>query len=145
MRFHPQGAGERLLDVDITAMIDVVFLLIVFFMTTAQFARLTLAEVDLPKEQGSEGSAEQDGGIVVNVTRGGDIIVDAQTVTLGELLQRVSFEASRSGASDSMELLIRADMGASASVVNAIAQGLAERGVRGWRLATEPTRPGGGG
>jgi biopolymer transport protein ExbD len=144
MRFNPSGKGDRLLDVDITAMIDVVFLLIVFFMTTAQFARLTRANVDLPKEQGRERAQAQEGGIVVNVTRSGEIIVDGKVITLDDLFNRVSYVVTRESDPDSLELLIRADLRTSAGVVNAIAQGLAERGVRGWRLATEPTAPQGG-
>jgi len=144
MRFSPSGKGDRLLDVDITAMIDVVFLLIVFFMTTAQFARLTRAEVDLPKEQGSERAQEQEGGIVVNVTRTGEIVVDAKVVSLDDLFNRVSYVLARETNPDDLDLLIRADLRTSAGVVNAIAQGLAERGVRGWRLATEPTSRQGG-
>ncbi|MEC9372838.1 MAG: biopolymer transporter ExbD, partial [Planctomycetota bacterium] len=52
MSFAPDHRGERIPDIDITAMIDVVFLLIIFFMTTAQFVKMTRAEVDLPRETG---------------------------------------------------------------------------------------------
>jgi biopolymer transport protein ExbD len=45
------------ITVDITPMIDVVFLLIIFFMTTAQYALLTRTELNLPKEKGESISA----------------------------------------------------------------------------------------
>ncbi len=48
MRFGAARHTERGVAVDLTPMIDVVFLLIIFFMTTAQFARLTRADVELP-------------------------------------------------------------------------------------------------
>ena len=142
MRMSASGQGDRLLDVDITAMIDIVFLLIVFFMTTAQFARLTRADVDLPKEQGRDRATERSGGIVVNVTSDGAVLVDAETVSIDGLLSKVAFEIQREGDPDLVELVIRADLAASAATVNAIAQGLSEAGVRGWRLATEPPSPG---
>ena len=49
MKFARARQRRRSVAVDITPMIDVVFLLIIFFMTTAQFAQLTKAEVDLPQ------------------------------------------------------------------------------------------------
>ena len=47
MRFVSPRNRRKLTTVEMTPMIDVVFLLIIFFMTTAQFARQTRAEVDL--------------------------------------------------------------------------------------------------
>ncbi len=44
MKFGRTPHAERTLPVDLTPMIDVVFLLIIFFMVTAQFARITRAE-----------------------------------------------------------------------------------------------------
>ena len=49
-----RGADRRHLAVEITPMIDVVFLLIIFFMVTARFARDTRAELNLPQEKGEQ-------------------------------------------------------------------------------------------
>ena len=38
MRFGKRAQSERVRSIEITPMIDVVFLLIIFFMTTARFA-----------------------------------------------------------------------------------------------------------
>ena len=139
MRLLPASKRERVPDVDMTPMIDVVFLLIVFFMTTAQFARMTKAEVDLPREQGQERAREGAGAIIINVTRDGGIVVESERVQVAELLRMVAVEAAREGGAERLDLVIRADHGASAGVVNAIAEGLADMGVRSWRLATAPT------
>lgn len=143
MRLSPRIRGSHLPDVDITAMIDVVFLLIIFFMTTAQFARMTRAEINLPDEQGEAIDSQMAPGIVVNVSREGVIIVEQQAVSVERLVQMVAVELSRSGQSDSMELTVRADEGASARVLNDIARALADAGLRGVRLATEPPYGGG--
>jgi biopolymer transport protein ExbD len=63
--------------VDITPMIDVVFLLIIFFMTTAQYALLTRTELDLPKEKGEQREEAEEAGLVVNITSDGQLIVSA--------------------------------------------------------------------
>lgn len=144
MRFTPRQRSSNLLDVDITAMIDVVFLLIIFFMTTAQFARMTRAEIDLPREQGEHRDNQPDDGVVINVARDGSIIVDGETISITQLVSMLAVETSRAAAESSdMKVTIRADQHLSAGALNDIARALARSGLRGVRLATNPT-PGGG-
>ena len=57
MKFVTARERSRSLHIEITPMIDVVFLLIIFFMTTAQFARMTRAELSLPVEPGDQEQA----------------------------------------------------------------------------------------
>jgi len=140
LRFSRDHRGERLLDLDITPMVDVVFLLIIFFMTTAQFARLTRAELDLPREHGEEGVVEHDRAIVVNVLRSGEIIIDGREVSFNELMRMVAREVADERAGP-VEILVRADLDAPSRAVNDIADGLTSRGVRSWRLATETPAP----
>ncbi|MEE8153357.1 MAG: biopolymer transporter ExbD, partial [Phycisphaerales bacterium] len=75
MRFVTARERKRTLDIEVTPMIDVVFLLIIFFMTTAQFARMTRAELALPLELGEQDPAPEEAGLVINVTGEGEIIV----------------------------------------------------------------------
>ncbi|MFG0274679.1 MAG: ExbD/TolR family protein [Phycisphaerales bacterium] len=138
MRFAGDGLRSRIIDVDLTSMIDVVFLLIVFFMTTAQFARMTKAEVDLPDEPGEQRAGDEEGAIVINVAGDGSIIVGRQTVSYDQLMRMVAAEAARSGGPALVDLVIRADQSLDAQTVNRIAEGLADLGVRSWRLATAP-------
>ena len=143
MRFGYSHQHSRHVDVDMTAMIDVVFLLIVFFMSTAQFAKLTKAAVDLPLEQGEEERHAEDAGLVVNVTMAGAIIVDDREVSLSRLMVMVQTEIDRAGGDPAaVELWLRADKRAPAQSVNEIALALTELNVRSWRLATEQPMPG---
>lgn len=119
-------------------MIDVVFLLIIFFMTTAQFARLTRADVDLPRERGEQKTAPEEAGIVVNITRNGQLIVSNKTVDMVELESIVRRQIGREpGGARQMKLLIRADRNASAAHLNRVAAALEHLGVGSARLATE--------
>lgn len=143
MKLRPPGRSSNLLDVDITGMIDVVFLLIIFFMTTAQFARMTRAEIDLPKEAGEQLESRMSAGIIVNVADDGSIIVERQVIGLDRLVRMVAAEVARSGDDPAgVELTVRADRALSAAVLNDIARALAGAGLRGVRLATEPPRGG---
>ncbi len=146
MTFSRTGREGRVLDLDLTPMIDVVFLLLIFFMTTTQFARMSRAEIDLPQEPGErEQSLAEPGEVVINVTRSGEIIVDERSLTHDQLLRMVAADMkSIGGDAASIRLTIRAHRGAPASIVNRIAADLARIGVRDWRLATEvPARNGG--
>ena len=143
MRLTPRTRSTHLIDVDITGMIDVVFLLIIFFMTTAQFARMTRAEINLPDEKGEEVKSQLSPGIVVNMARDGSIIVDQQVISINALVRMVAAEFARGAASGDVELTVRADQDSPARMLNEIARALADAGLRGVRLATEPPRGGG--
>jgi len=137
------GRGSHVPDVDITAMIDVVFLLIIFFMATAQFARLTRAQVDLPDEAGEPRDEQREPTLIVNLTADGAIVVERQTLTPDRLARMVQAEIARAGGDPAaVELTVRADRSLPASALNEIARTLSAAGLRGVRLATDPT-PGG--
>ena len=59
MNFSSRNKPERLLPVDMTPMIDIVFQLLIFFLTTAQLAQFSRAEMDLPQEAGEETEAAE--------------------------------------------------------------------------------------
>jgi biopolymer transport protein ExbD len=139
VRISPDHSGERIMDVDLTPMIDVVFLLIIFFMTTAQFAKLTKAEIDLPNEQGETEMASATSSVVINVTSAGELIVDGDSYSMDRVVAMVRVELRRTGGdASSLDLLIRADRSAPASIINALADRLVDSGVRSWRLGTSP-------
>lgn len=144
MRRAAGSARSHVPDVDITAMIDVVFLLIIFFMTTAQFARMTRADVRLPSEPGEEREARPEPTIIVNVGADGSIIVEQQEVTLDRLARMAASEIARAGGdAGAVRLTIRADRELDAGTLNDIARTLAGAGLRGVRIATDPPRGGG--
>lgn len=139
MKFHRNRRNDRYLVLELTPMIDVVFLLIIFFMTTAQFARMTRADVDLPREMGEQLQTPEEEGIVINLTRSGRIIVSTETVTIDRLEELVFDEIQRSHGRDARatKVMIRADRGAGADRLNEVIRRLQGMGVGSARLATE--------
>jgi biopolymer transport protein ExbD len=133
---------RRSVTVDITPMIDVVFLLIIFFMTTAQYALLTKAELDLPQEKGEQREEAEEAGLVINITREGQLIVSGRNVDLRELEEIVWMEIERDPerSAQQLKLLIRADRDASAARLNRVVEVLRPLGVGAARLATEVPR-----
>ena len=133
---------ERSLLVDITPMVDVVFLLIVFFLTTAQFARMTRADVDLPVEQGEGSTKAEEPGIVINIVADGSIVIDDESMTLEGLKRIVQDEITMQyqGQPTKMKLMLRADRNLPARRINEVIGMLQEMGVGIGRFATEVPR-----
>ncbi len=142
MRFAPAPTRERGVSVDITAMIDVVFLLIIFFMTTAQVARLTHTEIDLPQEKGEQQAIPDESGLVINITGRGEIVVAGRTVGLTELegIVRGELRKQPQRPAQELKLLLRADRAAAAAHLNRVVRLLESLGVGAARLATEVPR-----
>ncbi|GMV26282.1 MAG: biopolymer transporter ExbD [Phycisphaerae bacterium] len=144
MRFRrspdPPDAGF-----DLTPMIDIVLLLIIFFTMTAHFARTSATPVDLPRQPGEVVATASDHQIIVDITRSGDYVLLGKPMPLAELARTVKSEIDRVGGSP--DVLIRADRLCRSAHLNRLAIGLASAGVREWKLATAGAedKPAGGG
>lgn len=129
---------ERIFPVDITPMIDVVFLLIIFFMVTAQFAKISRAELDLPREPGEHGEPDEPDAIVINLTRDGTLIVNDREIerdALSSMVQRVLEPAT--GDPATAAVLLRVDREADSARLNELIEQLQAIGVGRVRVATE--------
>jgi len=117
-------------------MVDVVFLLIVFFMTAARFAREQRAPMELPREAG-EVEQEEAAGLVVNLLDDGRIVVQDEAVD-GERLETLvlaHLEAGRRGGGATVT--VRADRRGSTDALNGLVRRLEELGVDGVSVGTE--------
>ena len=142
MGFGCSRQASRTIEIELTPMIDVVFLLIIFFMVAAQFARITRAELDLPQEKGEQEQAAEEAGLVINLLADGSIEVAQRTIGIEELLQIVQEEIDRlpSGDPRNVKLLIRADRNNDTATLNDLFNRLRSLGVGAARLATEVPR-----
>ena len=96
-------------ELGVAPLIDVVFLLIIFFMTVSQLTRVGGEPVQLPEARTHELDEEMPAGIIViTIQRNGQISVDGESHTsdtLGKLLSA----ATRGKPANSVPVLIRAD------------------------------------
>jgi len=128
-------------------MIDIIFLLIIFFMTTAQFVQQARVDLELPVEIGEDQSEVRLPPLVVNVlAEGGDrpFVVGGEQMNLDSVLALVDADLTRlaengAGPND-LELTVRADRRGLSGVINELGTALRKRGVARWRLATEQPR-----
>lgn len=78
-------------EINLTPMIDVVFLLIIFFMVGTQFTnRERKYDIDLPTVAEAAPLTEVPDDLVINVYRDGQILVGDRSVTLVELEQELA-------------------------------------------------------
>lgn len=93
MRFRRQARDE--LSINLTPLIDVVFLLLIFFMVSTTFTRETQLSIDLPEASGKPGEAtdeqieiliDEAGGYRVN----GQALVDGRVRTLQAAIYKLS-------------------------------------------------------
>ncbi|MEI6892227.1 MAG: biopolymer transporter ExbD [Pontiella sp.] len=72
-------------DVDLTALIDVIFMLLIFFMVATSFIKPAV-EVDLPETKSAESSGQGSGELcVITITRDGEIYFKDQKIGLDEV------------------------------------------------------------
>ncbi len=137
MGFTSRKSRPTIPKVELTPMIDVVFLLIIFFMVVAQFAKQARLEMNLPREIGDR-AGEEEAGLVINIDADGRIVLetDEPPVSIDELKGRVRAAMATSGA-DWQSLIIRADQDGTAKTLNEVLEMLHEQGLSATRIATQ--------
>ena len=95
--------------VDLTSLIDVVFLLLIFFMVSTTFERQAVLKVDLPEASSVENSADIPEGLELVIDAEGRMYLNDQRLIDSE--ERTIRAAMEQAAGDSREipLILRAD------------------------------------
>lgn len=129
--FHESGF-------DLTSMIDITMLLIVFFMMTAQFSKTLDTPLDLPKQRGETKAPDAPHTLVIDLTTDGSFMLQGSKTDLDGVLQAVKSDLRKATETQNqLEVTVRADQRTSAKYLNQLASGLRAIGVRDWRLATQ--------
>jgi biopolymer transport protein ExbD len=130
-----RGKGQHDEDAsfDLTPMIDVVMLLIVFFTLTAQFSGHENKPIDLPKTLGDPAIAKDAATVFVDIDAKGNLFSLGNPVTVAEI---VKLAAPPPGAKAGIDIVVRADRTAPSKHVNALARSLRAAGITRWKLAT---------
>ena len=144
MNSSRKQAGHQLI-VDLTPMIDVVFLLIIFFMVTSHIGDLQRTEVDLPRQEGQEEVGTQEPGMIIDIGPGGEYMVGSIAVDLNEIFRLASAGIAIEADAANFDVLIRPDRNAPAEHLDRLLNKLAGVGVSRWKLGTlTPDGSGGG-
>jgi biopolymer transport protein ExbD len=123
-------------DMDMTPMIDIVFLLIIFFMTVTQVSKLNKEQLELPKLKGTED--QKPSVLTINVTETGEIRISGRTFAIGDFVSMVNRELRRVGDNPNLlSIVIRADERAASEGVNAVVSALDRLQIKRVRIAVE--------
>lgn len=108
----PDRLKPKPLSFNVTPLIDVTFLLIVFFvMTSRMITSETAMEMFLPRETTGKALEDDDQGkIVVNVPSADALYLGAKRVDLDELRRRLKEEKSRSQRRDAVRVRANRDV-----------------------------------
>lgn len=118
----------------LTALIDVIFLVVIFFMINAVFAVTAAIPVELPVESGEATSSER--GIVVTVDAAGMVYVDEELVHLEQLVDVLSELRSRD---PEVTIFVSGDAGLPYQRLVDVLGAVRDAGIRSLSLLTETT------
>lgn len=135
-----KGSNSRVIIpiVDMTPMIDIVFLLIIFFMVAAQFAQQAHVNLDLPNEVGERKESNTKSTLVINILDDGSIVVDNSkgAISIEDIDDIVSKAVNIEGVLWK-NITIRADENAQTGVLNEVLVILSKHGLSATNIATE--------
>ena len=131
----PTRTQDRGFAFNITPLIDVVFLLIIFFLVASHFIRNELVErVDLPLASQGQEDEESANRLIVTVLPAGDLLLGQVAITEEEFEQRLQDLVAVHGAT-LVELRIRADRSVVYARIEPLLLSAARQGVTRVRFA----------
>jgi len=137
MRFDGDGEGTgRSPMVNVTPLIDALFLLLIFFMVSSTFRDLPGIPLDLPEAK--TGEATRSAGVEIRIDREGVVRLEGRIVGAGDLAERLGAALD---AADSRDLMLRADRGVPYGEVVRVMDAARESRVGKLVVATENLPP----
>lgn len=89
MQFDAAGYVPKRRWLSLTSLIDIVFLLLIFFMLTTSFSQQRKLSLDIPAEKG-EGSSAWQGASLVRIHKGGKIDFNGRQVDAEQLAAKAN-------------------------------------------------------
>ncbi|WP_394144051.1 ExbD/TolR family protein [Vibrio atypicus] len=132
MRLGKRSYKQEEAQVDLTPMLDIVFIMLIFFIVTNSFVKESGIDVERPKA--SNIVAQKEAGIFVAITSSNDIYIDKQMVDEARVQARLE---SLLNESPSRSLVIQADERAFNGVVVKVMDAAKSAGVEHIALAAE--------
>ncbi|KAB2826485.1 ExbD/TolR family protein [Aliivibrio finisterrensis] len=132
MRIIRRTKAREDANIDLTSMLDIVFIMLIFFIVTSSFVRESGVEVNRP--QASHSVAQKEVGIFVAITANNQVFIDKRRVDM-ERVEAVL--ASLHLDNPQANLVIQADKHAYNGTVVLVMDAAKGAGIEGIALATE--------
>jgi biopolymer transport protein ExbD len=128
---------RKALEINMTPMIDVVFQLLIFFMTCSQVSVANRESVELPRQRGTEDQANAD--VIININKNGDLAVGSEPSTVPEVVAICLDESQRTYGGDMsrLKITVRVDRRADCRRMNELVDALTKIKVDTVRVAVQ--------
>jgi biopolymer transport protein ExbD len=127
-------AEEDSLQIDLTSLIDVVFLLLIFFMVSTTFVQSDAMNVQLPKASASKVTAQKDKQLTVDIDKDGLIFYEGKKTTKDQLRDSLLVIKNKT---DNPILIVRADKATNHGTVVSVMDLARSSGIEKLAIATE--------
>lgn len=126
--------GTEVIDINITPLIDIVFLLLIFFMVSTTFVESQGVQVKLPQAS-SAATTDSKEDVIVSIKKDGSIFIDEKPVALSNL-KSVFRKATQGGKEPT--LIVRADQASQHGKVVSVMDAAHSEGIKRIAIATTP-------
>lgn len=133
MNFRKNRKEE--VGVNLTPLIDVVFLLLIFFMVTTTFTKETHLEIELPTSSSTQTISDQ-GQIEIIVDSGGNYVVQSKSLVKSDLNTLIRALEEETGNLDNPPIIVVADAKAPHQSVVNVLDAAGKLGLSKLRMAT---------
>lgn len=135
MKLSKKANRGGTLQLNMTPMIDCVFLLLIFFMSCTQVSVINKSPLDPPEQKGSDDQSEAT--ITINVDKDGDILITQGVYTLPEAAVLVKETIDEKGGNvDLVNVVLRVDKQAKSGAVNELIRALEKLKVTNVKFTT---------
>ena len=132
-------SGSRLLRMNMTPMIDIVFLLLIFFMTVTQASRAKEEQLELPQQEGSRD--KETSSLTINIRQDGQLVMLGRVLQLDRLLALVNEELSRvDNDPRRINIELRVDQRGESRAANQVAKSLEQLNIKRVSFAVQVPR-----
>lgn len=132
-------SGSRLLRMNMTPMIDIVFLLLIFFMTVTQASRIKEEQLELPQQEGSRD--KETSSLTINIRQDGQLVMLGRVLQLDRLLVLVNEELVRvDNDPRRINIELRVDQRGESRTANQVAKSLEQLNIKRVSFAVQVPR-----
>ena len=132
-------SGSRLSRMNMTPMIDIVFLLLIFFMTVTQASRIKEEQLELPQQEGSRD--KETSSLTINIRQDGQLVMLGRVLQLDRLLTLVNEELARvDNDPRRINIELRVDQRGESRAANQVAKSLEQLNIKRVSFAVQVPR-----
>ncbi|NVJ58959.1 MAG: biopolymer transporter ExbD [Gammaproteobacteria bacterium] len=135
MRRHRSDEEEA--NVDMTPMLDIVFIMLIFFIVTTSFTKEDALDMTRPSNNNTQNTESKSAPVAIEVSDIGEVVFDGRVITPGQVSANIE---TRMAENPKTVVIVQAHEQASTQVVMAVIDGVRDGGFETPVLARLPEK-----